>query len=316
MEIIVDLDGVCYDFVGELTKYVESETGEKLPPATTYNFFWHDWGMPHAEYHMWRNKALHARKLFYEGDPLPGCIETLTSLRAAGHKIHLVTARDADTESATHRWLGQHKIPFDRVTFSSEKQEFRRAEMAIDDNIEQVQNMRDAGINAFLMSQPWNAEAENLPRVASWREFENRVIEHAMYGKSGIRPCLLADAPELWPGPAEEVRVVDPRTGGEKGQKLAQLGAMDPAALLKLAAVAGFGGQKYARYNFAKGYAWSLSFDAMARHMLAFWNGENLDPESGLPHVLHAAWHGLTLACFLERGLGTDDRFPKEGHAA
>lgn len=110
--------------------------------------------------------------------------------------------------------------------------------------------------------------------------------------------------------PPGEVRVVDPETGGAKGQKLAQLGAVDPQSVMRVAAVAGFGGQKYARYNFARGYAWSLSYDAMQRHLHAFWGGEDTDPESGLPHLAHAAWHCLALITFLERGKGTDDRFP------
>lgn len=110
-----------------------------------------------------------------------------------------------------------------------------------------------------------------------------------------------------------EHRVVDPETGGEKGQKIAQLGALDPAALLDVARVAGFGGEKYERYNFAKGYAWSLSFDAMQRHLLAFWGGEDTDPESGEPHAAHAAWHCLALLTFLRFSRGTDDRFPLRG---
>lgn len=109
-----------------------------------------------------------------------------------------------------------------------------------------------------------------------------------------------------------EVRVVDPVTGGEKGSKQCQIGAMDPMALMQVGMVAGFGTEKYARYNFAKGYRWSLSFDAMQRHLLAFWNGENIDPESKLPHLAHACWHCLTLMTFSLRGRGTDDRFPQE----
>lgn len=98
-------------------------------------------------------------------------------------------------------------------------------------------------------------------------------------------------------------------TGGEKGKKLAQIGAIDPLALYKLAEVAGFGAQKYAAFNYLKGYDWSLSFDAAGRHLLQFLMGEDNDPESGLPHPLHFAWHGLALASFLLRGIGNDDRF-------
>lgn len=107
----------------------------------------------------------------------------------------------------------------------------------------------------------------------------------------------------------KETRITDPKTGGEKGQKDARLGSIDPSCLMDLGRVAGFGEAKYARLNYAKGYAWSLSYDALQRHLHAFWGGENLDPESGLPHLAHAAWHCFTLLFFVKRSLGTDDRY-------
>ena len=107
-----------------------------------------------------------------------------------------------------------------------------------------------------------------------------------------------------------EIRVVDEKTGGMKGSKPCQMGALDPAALWEVGNVAGFGNSKYERYNFAKGYRWSLSYDALQRHLMAFWNGENSDLESGLSHLAHAAWHCLALLTFSLRGKGTDDRFP------
>jgi hypothetical protein len=109
-----------------------------------------------------------------------------------------------------------------------------------------------------------------------------------------------------------ETRITDPKTGGQKGSKLCQLGALDPATLITLGEIAGMGASKYDRYNFLKGYDWSLSYDAMQRHMLLFWAGEDLDDESHLPHVAHAAWHALTLLAFSQRKVGTDNR-PKKG---
>lgn len=108
-----------------------------------------------------------------------------------------------------------------------------------------------------------------------------------------------------------EVRITS-ETGGQKGKKLAELGTVDPLALLTLAEVSGFGAQKYDAFNYLKGYGWDLSFNAMTRHMLSFWNGEDLDDESGLPHITHAAWHALALTSFFKRGLGTDNRFKRE----
>jgi hypothetical protein len=107
-----------------------------------------------------------------------------------------------------------------------------------------------------------------------------------------------------------EVRTVS-ETGGEKGMKSASLSDLDPQSLLTLAEVAGYGARKYSHLNYVRGYPWSLSFDALQRHVLAFWNGEDVDPESGLPHMAHAAWHCLTLLTFLARDRGTDDRITR-----
>jgi len=108
-----------------------------------------------------------------------------------------------------------------------------------------------------------------------------------------------------------EVRVTS-ETGGQKGKKQAQVGALDPQALLEVARVAGFGTEKYERYNFLKGYEWSLSFDALCRHLFAWWSGEDHDPESGLSHMGHVGWHALALLAFSQRNVGTDNRPPIE----
>lgn len=106
---------------------------------------------------------------------------------------------------------------------------------------------------------------------------------------------------------SDEVRITS-ATGGQKGQKPAQLSSVDPLALLELAKVAGMGAKKYSRGNYLNGYDWSLCMDALSRHFLAWQSGEDVDDESGLPHMAHAAWHALALVSFQLRGIGTDDR--------
>jgi hypothetical protein len=106
----------------------------------------------------------------------------------------------------------------------------------------------------------------------------------------------------------EEVRVTS-ETGGMKGSKPAQLGGIDPLALLHLGEVSGYGAKKYENpFNFLLGYDWDLSYNAIQRHLLAFWSGEDFDDESGLAHVVHAAWHCLALFSFMHRGAGRDTR--------
>jgi hypothetical protein len=107
-----------------------------------------------------------------------------------------------------------------------------------------------------------------------------------------------------------DIERVTSSTGGQKDRKTARFGGADPLALQELARVYGHGEQKYTRYNYLRGYDWSLSVDALFRHLFAFLAREERDPESGLLHMAHAAWHALTLVSFALRGVGTDDRVP------
>lgn len=105
-----------------------------------------------------------------------------------------------------------------------------------------------------------------------------------------------------------EVRVVDAKTGGEKGAKLARFALVPTEALWALAERYGLGCSKYAERNWERGYAWSLSFDALMRHAQAWWGGEDVDGETGQDHMVAVAWHAFALFTFRLRGIGTDDR--------
>lgn len=98
-------------------------------------------------------------------------------------------------------------------------------------------------------------------------------------------------------------------TGGEKGRKPEQFNSIPPEALFELARVYGYGAYKYEAHNFRKGYDWSWSFDALNRHLWKFWDGEDFDPESGLLHMAHVAWHALTLLQFQLDHPDLDDRY-------
>lgn len=105
-----------------------------------------------------------------------------------------------------------------------------------------------------------------------------------------------------------EVRVTDATTGGQKGQKLARFDLIPPGPLTQLAEHFGRGARKYENRNWERGYNWSLSFGALQRHAWAFWGGEDLDPETGTPHIIAVAWHALVLAEFMRTHSEKDDR--------
>jgi Domain of unknown function (DUF5664) len=69
-----------------------------------------------------------------------------------------------------------------------------------------------------------------------------------------------------------------------------------------------YGAAKYGARNWELGMAWSRPFSALMRHMWAWWRGEIYDPESGKPHLAHAACCVLFLVAYERRGVGVDDR--------
>lgn len=109
-----------------------------------------------------------------------------------------------------------------------------------------------------------------------------------------------------------EWRATDPITGGSKGRKQAVFANMSLVADVYEARVHGFGVMKYpdeeGAPNWSRGMPWSWFYDALRRHIAAFWAGEDTNPESGLPHLAHARWMISNLIEYLEYGLGTDDR--------
>ena len=94
-------------------------------------------------------------------------------------------------------------------------------------------------------------------------------------------------------------------SGASKGSKLSRYDMIPADSLRILAEHYGKGAEKYPPFdsgdglgildNYRRGYDWSLSFAAMQRHAWAFWDREDMDEETGSPHLAAVAWHALTL---------------------
>ena len=56
-----------------------------------------------------------------------------------------------------------------------------------------------------------------------------------------------------------------------------------------IAEVLKYGAQKYAPNNWMRGMSWETVAGGILRHVTAFRRGEEMDPETGLPHLHHAA---------------------------
>lgn len=71
------------------------------------------------------------------------------------------------------------------------------------------------------------------------------------------------------------------------------------------------GALKYGRHNYRViGVRSSVYYDAALRHLMAWWEGEDIDPESGVPHVVKAITSLVVLRDAMLNNRLEDDRPP------
>ena len=72
------------------------------------------------------------------------------------------------------------------------------------------------------------------------------------------------------------------------------------------------GASKYGRHNYrVVGVRGSVYYDGVMRHLMAWWEGEDLDPDSGMSHVTKAITSLVVLRDAMMQGKFTDDRPPR-----
>lgn len=71
------------------------------------------------------------------------------------------------------------------------------------------------------------------------------------------------------------------------------------------------GALKYGRHNYRTvGVRASVYYDAALRHLTSFWEGQDIDPDSGLPHIVKAVACLYVLRDSQRMGNWVDDRPP------
>jgi len=80
------------------------------------------------------------------------------------------------------------------------------------------------------------------------------------------------------------------------------------AALEEVGKVMAFGAVKYGEDNWMLGLPWRRTIGSCLRHIFLWVRGQDVDKESGLPHLAHAACNLLFILEWIELKRGKDDR--------
>lgn len=101
------------------------------------------------------------------------------------------------------------------------------------------------------------------------------------------------------------------KTGGQKAANDVRVGLIPGRELLEVAELFGKGAKKYSSWNWARGYDWSLSYDALNRHLWEWWLGSEFDNGeggTGQEHLDCVIFHALVLKYFRKHHRQFDDR--------
>lgn len=83
---------------------------------------------------------------------------------------------------------------------------------------------------------------------------------------------------------------------------------VSPIAMRWLAEVYTHGATKYADRNWEKGLPLMSIFASLQRHVWAWAQGQDLDTESGLPHMAHVMWNSAAILHLAQTKPDLDDR--------
>lgn len=162
MRVGIDLDGVCYDFAASVREYlcntIRSHEADICAAPMRWEFY-EDWGLDVNAFLSTCHDGVDAGIIFSHGEPYPNVTEAFKIIKGAGHTIHIVTDRsfgkNGASEAATRAWLDCHGLPFDSLTFSADKTVVRLDTM-VDDKLANYDALVAAGVDAYLLTRPWN----------------------------------------------------------------------------------------------------------------------------------------------------------------
>lgn len=190
LDVLLDVDGVLYPLPELFTPYAAERLGRPLELDTTNWEFYTEWGLGYDDFVELLGEGVRERRLWWSGTPYPDVVPAIARIRAAGHRIHVVTARDvsgieAEAFDATEHWLDGHGITVETINLAQDKTVVidrlgldPRSCVAVDDGPHYITSFNGIGVYGIVLDR-WGSyrgehpAAPDLGAVAdafdSWR---------------------------------------------------------------------------------------------------------------------------------------------------
>jgi 5'-nucleotidase len=171
VRILVDLDSTVADLLNPWLALYNAEHGDDLTIDRLTSFDTHTIARAGTAIY----DVLKRDGLFRSLPPLPGALEGVEALRAAGNEVFVVTAAEFPTNcSEKIAWLGEH-LPFidKRHRIIAHEKHLLSGDVLIDDGPHNAVAYKKAHPAAFItgIKFPYNAECEAFTYLADdWRD--------------------------------------------------------------------------------------------------------------------------------------------------
>jgi hypothetical protein len=122
-----------------------------------------------------------------------------------------------------------------------------------------------------------------------------KVVDNALENTSKKLMKKIETLRKQWSKNMENVKEDGGRKNDQSYLEKPPIHLLPLAALWEIARGMGYGKEKYDSYNWMKGIEHSRLIDATFRHLIQYWQGEDTDEDSGLPHLALAGCEILML---------------------
>jgi HAD superfamily hydrolase (TIGR01509 family) len=182
-DVLIDIDGVLYPFPEVFTPYASLQLGRELELDTTRWEFYEEWGVDYAGFVELVTQGVNERQLWWEGAPYPDVPDAIARLRAGGHRLHLVTARDITGAeaalAATNHWLALNDLVVETVNMAQDKPTVLAQLglepahcIAVDDGPQHVAAWEAAGVYAVVLDRwgTYRGDHRHVPDLGAFAD--------------------------------------------------------------------------------------------------------------------------------------------------